>query len=234
MWLISISKAFSGPPGTGNGGYVCGSLAALIDGPAEITLKMPCPLDTALDVVEHDHQFSLMDGENEIAVGRAALPDIKARDAISFDQAVAASRDFSGYHHHPFPGCFVCGTDLAEGVGLRIYAGPIQGEDNVVGAPWIPHANHTNADGIIEDKIIWSALDCPGAFTVMNQESGPMLLGRLNAHIFGRPEVGEACVVQGWKTNQDGRKIMVGTALYGGDAELLAVAKATWITVKNS
>jgi hypothetical protein len=232
--VITIAKAFSGPPGTGNGGYVCGSLAEHINGPAEVTLNVPCPLDTPLDVVRHQDRVSLMDGDREIAVGQLSFPDVGARDAMSFDQAVAASADFSGHHYHPYPGCFVCGTNLAEGDGLRIYAGPVQGSKNVVAAPWIPHQNHAGADGVVEDKMIWSALDCPGAFTVMGEEEAPLLLGRLNAQIFGRPTVGEACVVQGWLIEREDRKVRVGTALYGGDGGLLAVAKATWIVAKES
>jgi hypothetical protein len=231
--LITISKAFSGPTGMGNGGYVCGALADHISGPAEVTLNVPCPLDTPLSVVDHADHVSLMQGDVEVATGQLSFPDIRAREAISFDQAVAASGDFSGFHYHPYPGCFVCGTNLAEGDGLRIYAGPVQGHKHVVAAPWIPHQNHIGADGVIDDKMIWSALDCPGAFTVMAEEEAPMLLGRLGVQIFGRPSVGEPCVVQGWMEEKEGRKVMVGTGLYGEDGNLLAVGKATWIIARQ-
>ncbi len=216
----------------GNGGYVCGSLADHIDGPAEVMLKAPCPLDTDLEIVDHGDHLSLMNGDHEIAVGRAATPDLRAREPISFDQAVMASRDFIGFHDHPVPGCFVCGTDLVEGDGLRIYAGAVAGHDNVVAAPWTPHANHANEDGVVADRIMWSALDCPGAFTVTGKPTKPMLLGKLNAQIFNRPRAGDACVVQGWKIAQEGRKIMTGTALYGADGGQLAIAHATWILAK--
>jgi hypothetical protein len=232
--MINISRTFSGPPGTGNGGYVCGSLADHIEGPAEVMLKAPCPLDTALDVVDHGDHLSLMDGDKEIAIGRAANPSMVARAPISFDQAVMASREFTGFHDHPFPGCFVCGTDLAEGDGLRIYAGAVAGEQDLVAAPWLPHANHGDENGVVDDRIIWSALDCPGAFTVMGKTQGPMLLGKLNTRIFARPVVGEACVVLGWKIAEEGRKIMTGTALYGETGDRLAIARATWIIVKQA
>ena len=36
---LSIDRRFCGPPGSGNGGYTAGRLAALIGDPAEITLR---------------------------------------------------------------------------------------------------------------------------------------------------------------------------------------------------
>ena len=231
--MINISRTYNGPPGTGNGGYVCGSLADHIDGPSEVMLKVPCPLDTDLAIVDHQDHLSLMHGELEVAVGRSVDPELKALEPISFDEAVLASRGFIGLHHHPVPGCFVCGTDPAEGEGLRIHAGPVADRPNVVAAPWRPHANHADADGVVPDRFIWSALDCPGAFTVTSGDDTTILLGKLNAQILGHPRTGDACVVLGWKIAEEGRKIMTGTALYGEDSECLAVARATWIVVRQ-
>ena len=45
MQSIRIDRRFCGPPNSGNGGYVCGLLAAHIDGGAEITLRVPPPLE---------------------------------------------------------------------------------------------------------------------------------------------------------------------------------------------
>jgi hypothetical protein len=231
--VITISKQFVGPPGTGNGGYVCGSLAAHLSGPAEITLRQPCPLEVPLAVQRDGDSVTLTHGESVIAIGRPQLPDVKAPEPISFDQAVEASQLFSGHHHHPVPGCFVCGTDHPEGMGLRLFAGPVGGVEDRVATPWIPHQNHTDAAGIIPDEIIWSALDCPGVFAVGVGGTSPMLLGRLNAQIFGRPSVGDACVVQGWKVGVDGRKNFTGTAIYGVEGQLLAVASGVWISVDS-
>ncbi len=44
-----IDKRFCGPPGSGNGGYVCGRLSQFIDAPAvTVRLLLPVPLDTEL------------------------------------------------------------------------------------------------------------------------------------------------------------------------------------------
>ncbi|NLD48783.1 MAG: hypothetical protein GX660_16590, partial [Clostridiaceae bacterium] len=49
---IIITQQFCGPHNSGNGGYTCGRLASYINGPAEVTLKLPPPLNQALDVVQ--------------------------------------------------------------------------------------------------------------------------------------------------------------------------------------
>ena len=48
---FTIPKRFCGPPDSGNGGYVCGLLAGYVEGDAEVTLRMPTPLERPLDVV---------------------------------------------------------------------------------------------------------------------------------------------------------------------------------------
>jgi len=42
---VTIDRRFRGPSDSGNGGYVCGVVAALVGGPAEVTLRSPPPLD---------------------------------------------------------------------------------------------------------------------------------------------------------------------------------------------
>ena len=39
------------------------------------------------------------------------------------DEAVAASATYPGFSAHPFPTCFVCGPERAEGDGLRLFPG---------------------------------------------------------------------------------------------------------------
>ena len=47
---LTVDRRFRGPPDSGNGGYVAGRLAAFIDGPAEIALRLPPPLGRPLAV----------------------------------------------------------------------------------------------------------------------------------------------------------------------------------------
>jgi len=47
---LIIPSRFRGPSGSGNGGYVCGRIAAYVDGPVTVTLHRPPPLDTPMTV----------------------------------------------------------------------------------------------------------------------------------------------------------------------------------------
>ena len=53
-WLVAtvtVPAARRGPPGTGNGGWVCGTVATHLGaGPVEVTLHAPTPLDVPLEV----------------------------------------------------------------------------------------------------------------------------------------------------------------------------------------
>ena len=54
MPALTIPSRFCGPPGSGNGGYVCGRIAAYLDGPVTVTLRQPPPLATPLAVERAD------------------------------------------------------------------------------------------------------------------------------------------------------------------------------------
>jgi len=51
--VLIIPSRFCGPPGSGNGGYVCGRIAAYVDGPATVTLRRPTPLGAPM-AIERD------------------------------------------------------------------------------------------------------------------------------------------------------------------------------------
>ena len=72
-------------------------------------------------------------------------------------------------------------------------------------------------------------IDCPGAYATKTPGRGEAVLGRMTARIARLPEDGEECVVVGWALGEEGRKLHAGTALYGRDTELLAVARQVWI-----
>jgi hypothetical protein len=43
------------------------------------------------------------------------------------------------------------------------------------------------------------------------------------------PRDGEPCVVVGWPLGEDGRKLFAGTALYGAEGNVIALARQVWI-----
>ena len=95
---ITIPKRFCGPPTSGNGGYSCGRLAAFVQGPAEITLRAPPPLDTKLSIERHDGVVKLLGMVDTSADANAAAEVARAVEGVkSVDNqlkaaAAAASR----------------------------------------------------------------------------------------------------------------------------------------------
>jgi hypothetical protein len=62
----------------------------------------------------------------------------------------------------------------------------------------------------------------------------PMVLGRLTGRTVGAVEPGEECVVAAWSAGVEGRKHFAGTALFGDDGGLRAMARATWIRLTQA
>jgi hypothetical protein len=235
---LAVAGRFCGPPGAGNGGYVAGLLAAALghDGPVEVTLRRPVPLDRALRV----EGGRLLDRDGApLAEARAAAAEAlpSAPRPPGPEAAAAMSRRFIGFRAHGVRGCFVCGTSRAEGDGLRIFPGAAEPTDaeRRVAAPWMPDASLAGPEGAVRPEFVWAALDCPGAFALMEgQRAEAMLLGRITARLAGRVHPGERCVVVGWPLGAEGRKRFAGTAVFGADGALRGLARAVWFTPQGA
>ena len=215
---IVIASRFRGPETSGNGGYTCGAIAQELGGDeVEVTLRQPPPLDEALRL---DEDGRVWDDHALIAEVRRVEVGIAPPDPVAWGDALAAELpDLDS----PFPHCFVCGAARAEGDGLRIFAGPVAGQD-LVAATW------TVRDDTVGAEFVWAALDCPGAYaTGVTGGRGVVVLGRLTARVERVPRAGERCVVVGWHLDSEGRKHGAGTALFTAAGELLGLAKALWV-----
>ena len=110
---LVIPSRFCGPPGSGNGGYVCGRLAAYLDGPVTVTLRQPPPLDTPM-VVERDDEGAVRIHAGDTVIAEATSsprrPAAEIPGAVSMAEARAAAGRSRYYTDPVFPGCFVCGT----------------------------------------------------------------------------------------------------------------------------
>jgi hypothetical protein len=225
---VTIAERFHGPPKSGNGGYVCGCAARFIDGPAEVTLRAPPPLETPLDVVREGDEIVLRDGAQDIARAKRATLDIEAPPAPSHVQAVQAAQGFRGHEaKHFFSTCFVCGPHHE--TGLRLTPGVLK--DNIVACAWTPAADLAGADGKIADEFLWAALDCPSYWALPHAGDKPSVLGRLTAKIISRPAPGDALTITAWPLHSDGRKHHAASALYDASGAVLAISRAVWIEV---
>ncbi len=228
---VTIDRRFNGPPDSGHGGYVCGVVAGLVGGSAEVTLRRPPPLGRPLEIQRLDGgRVTLRDGDTVVADGAPASVDIDVPEPVGFPDAEAAGKSYLGFVQHAFPTCFGCGPKRAEGDGLRIFPGWIDGR-NIVAAPWTPNASLTDADGAVRPEFVWAALDDAGAWALIRDPSvgPPVVLGRLAATLLAPVLGGEPCVVIGWPLGEDGRKHYSGTALFSAEGQLRAFARATWV-----
>jgi hypothetical protein len=212
-----IASRFNGPPSSANGGYACGLFSEALGGGFEVTLLVPPPLDTQLDIVGDE----LRHGDVVVARARRAVhSDEEVPEPVSLAEAEAASARYAGFEHHAYPTCFTCGPERDD--GLRIFAGPVEGRVGVVAAPWTPGPG-------VRAEIVWAALDCPSGWAVDEFQREGVLLGRMAAAIHTRPEPGEAHVVIGWRVGEEGRKRFAGSAVFTGDGGLVAHSRSTWI-----
>jgi len=228
---VTIERRFNGPPNSAHGGYGSGLLASLIGGPAEVTLRKPPPLDRPLTVLRLEGgTVALRDGETTIAEGAPAEVELELPPPVTLAEATSASRAYLPTRQDAFSTCFGCGTQRAEGDGLRIFPGPLPGRD-VVAAPWTPDPSLAAADGAVRPEFVWAALDDAGAwaFYLEDASNWPLLLGRMAARLLGPVHPSEPHVVIGWPLGRDGRKFHSGTALFSASGQPRAFARATWI-----
>ena len=229
---LIIDSKFNGPPKSGNGGYSCGILGQFIDGPAEVMLRVPPPLDKEMQVETRDGKLFLMDGETIVAEGKAKGFEVNLPAPISYEEAVSASAKYIGFSDHHFGSCFVCGPDRSVHDGLRIFSGATQQTD-IVAAPWEPFDDLFDESLQLKKEYYWSAMDCPSYFAIVGEQMSVLLLGKMACHIVNPIHQGEKIVVMAWKIGEEGRKFYSGTVLYGTDGELKSYSKNVWIALKK-
>jgi hypothetical protein len=215
---IKIGRRYRGPAQSANGGYAAGVLAGFLDAPAEVTLRLPPPLDRPLAVVADGERVLLLDGEELVAEAGPGAPGIELPASISLAEAEAAATRHVRWGGENFSECFSCGVRPDD--GLCIHVGAVEDRD-LHAAPWTARE--------VTPEVVWAAIDCAGAYAVGGPGRGEVLLGRMAAEIRRLPEEGERCIVLAWPLGEDGRKLYAGTALTSAEGELLALARQTWI-----
>lgn len=225
-----IARRFRGPEESGNGGYTCGMVAGFVDGAAEVTLRKPPPLDRMLDVRTVSDGVDVYDGKTLIAEGRTIeWEPLDVPQPPTLEEAAAAKQRYTGYRRHAFPGCFVCGTERDD--GMQVHAGQVEGRE-VWASPFRPDTSLPGASGMLAPEIVWSALDCPGAWAVERAlQDRPVVLGRMAAHVERRVPPTDEYVAIGWPLGAQGRKLYSGTALFDAEGALYGSARQVWIVL---
>jgi hypothetical protein len=125
---LVIPRRFNGPPQSANGGIACGAVARFVDGPAEVSLRTPPPLDTPLEVDRAGGgEVTVWHGDTLVARARpAGLDDIVPPVRPTVAQAREAMRNHPWLGEpHVLSDCFVCGPGRHDGLGVHF--GPLPG-----------------------------------------------------------------------------------------------------------
>ena len=234
MAELVIPRRYRGPPESANGGYACGAVAAFLDGPAEVTLRSPPPLDRPLEVQQRENGVCVVTDGRLVAEATPTTLALDPPPPPSFEEATAATGRYPWQDRHPLPGCFVCGPQRSPGDGLCLFPGPVEGRQ-IAAAPFVPDATLVDEAGLTHPEIVWAALDCPSWFGYLCLHpdfSDGALLGRQAVRIDERPRLGERCVCVGWFIAGEGRKLTCGAALYSETGALQALGRATWIVLR--
>jgi hypothetical protein len=224
---VVIERRFNGPPGSGHGGWSAGQAAALVDGPAaEVTLLRPPPLETPLEVARGaDGAVELRDGAQPVLSARPVALALDGPPPVDLETARSASARFAWQHDHPFPTCFGCGPQRAEGDALRLFCGPVG--DGRCAVPWTPP--EWTGEATVAPGFLWAALDCPSSAPVHGTVSAPVVLGRFTVALERPVRVGAPHVIQSWLEASDGRKRNTAVGLFDAGGERLACGRAVWI-----
>ena len=222
---VVIPARFNGPLESGNGGYSCGVVAGLVDGPAEVNLRSPVPLDEALEVtVEEDGSVRVSRDGDLVADGHPAPElEVEVPGAITLEEARDAARRYRGLRESQFSRCFVCGLDREDSFG--VYAGQVSGRE-LVASPWTPAAWTADGEGNVLAELIWAVLDCPTYFAAY-MERDPLPTGflvRQQARVLRPVPSGTEHVVASWLVAADGSKSLAGSAVLSAGGETLAVS----------
>lgn len=229
-----IAERFCGPPDSANGGLLGGSFAAAAFAPnevVEVSFLAPCPLASELEVHREDQGAELRHGDTAVARARATTLDLDVPAAPAADAIRSVAGRCRAFATHPFPRCFVCGPERAD--GLRILPGPV---GSLAAALWTPDREWADDQGHVRGELLWAALDCTSIFSFLEDAAlaarlEPMVLGRMVARIDRPIPAGAELRVLGWTEAHEGRKARCGTALVDERGAVLARARCTWISL---
>jgi hypothetical protein len=228
---LSVPARFNGPLKSGHGGYSSAVIAELVEGPAEVTLRSPVPLDTPLGVEREDGALRLLDGETVIAEA-APIPELELEvpAPVEPEQARLAMARYRGSDEDLFSRCFVCGRAREDALG--VFAGAVDGRD-VAASTWTPPAWTADDSGQVRPEFVWAVMDCPTYFAVYPEARPVSFLGRMTARIDSGVAAGEEHVVISWPISAEGRKHQAGAAVLSADGDVLAVAWVLMIEARG-
>jgi hypothetical protein len=230
MPTLTVPERFCGPPGTANGGYLAGRLAALTGSPAaSVRLRRPTPLDRALEVRRSGAGWDLVDGDEVLVTATPAELALEVPRAPSPAEAAAAQAALPPRTGHPYPRCFGCGPERVPGDAVAVFVGPLPDRPELWAGIFRPTAELPSSDGAAAPETVWAALDCPSLQPIGS--TAPHLLGTITARQDGPVLLDTDHVLLAWLVGHEGRRWTTASALVGPDGAVRARARALWFAV---
>lgn len=216
-----IPARFNGPPSSGHGGYSAGIVGTTFDGPAEVTLLAPPPLETEMTFSDG----TLRDGDQVIATAEPTTIDLGPAPRVSLEQARAAMQDPEWLQEtHPFPTCYACGPARED--GLRLFTGQVA--DDVFACVW-------KTGGSVSALDVWTALDCPSSAPAADPTGErAIVLARLAVDIRADVPGDSDLVIVSAPVSTEGRKHVNAVWLLDNSGRELAVGRALWIALRRA
>jgi hypothetical protein len=176
-----------------------------------------------------------VDGDTVVAEARPVELELEVPTPVPLAEALEADArsTYRDAEKHWFDTCFVCGPSRAEGDGLRMFPGPLDGRE-LFATVFRPDESLADADGRVLPEVVWASLDCPTSAPIADwdDQRPPSVLARLAVRVQAPVEAGRAYVAMSWPLGEDGRKRSAGAALYDEDGLPVAVSRALWIELK--
>jgi hypothetical protein len=227
---LTVAARFCGPPGTANGGWLAGRLAAELDAATvSVRLRRPTPLERPLELRRDGDAVELLDGEELLARAEPAGLDLEVPGAPPVDVAAAVAAALPPRTDHPFPECFGCGPHRRPGDAVAALLGPLPDRPELWAGVWHPTAELPSSGGEAASEAVWAALDCPSLQPLATGE--PHVLGTLVARQERPVRLDADHVLLAWALGRDGRRATSASAVVGPDGAVCARARATWFAV---
>lgn len=234
---VRIPRWAQGRPGFGQGGWSSAQFATAIGEPVTIDLRSGVPLEEDLAVLDVDGGWELRHGDTVIMAARPRDVVFATVQPVSIAEAVVARSGFDlDADSHNAPDCFSCGVREHT---MRMHPGAVPGGEPRVASDWTPPAWVGDDDGVVDEAVVWTVMDCAQGFFVGRiPERRSALTVRYAAEVLAPVRVGQTyAVVAGpghWPRGWDGRKRGAAAVVLAEDGTVVARADSLWVAPRES
>ncbi len=232
--IIRLAEWFQGPTGSGQGGWTAQRVEAAVGEPVTVAIKRPIPLDTDMSVVEADDSWHLVtadEPDEPILIARRWEAHFAETDTISVVTARDARTRFPLHDDHPVPVCFSCG---ARSDSMKVHSGALA--DGRWATDWTVPSWAVDASGIVDEGVLWAAIDCAQAWYVGNAGGRRHAVTvQLAVEMLAPLDPGATYALVSWEGSYprdwDGRKRGAGGAVFADNGTCVARSNSFWLAV---